>query len=138
MWERAIVRQGGILQIRRPDRRLAWLGLLAVLLQLVAFAVYACPIEQNSTPATTATMAGCEGMEMPDTNAPALCDQHCLRDHVTKPDLKALQIPLLALSPPRFSLVASRSPEVGAQQYEDVPPSLSDPPPAQRFCSLQI
>lgn len=138
MRERAMMTRWTRLQTRRPSRRLAWLALLAMLLQLVAFAVYACPDEQNASTPATATMAGCEGMEMPDPNAPALCDQHCLRDHVTQPDLKALQVPLLALPPMRFAWVASRSPEVGAQQYEDVPPCLSDPPPAQRFCSLQI
>ncbi|MBK8122257.1 MAG: hypothetical protein IPK54_01490 [Dokdonella sp.] len=117
--------------------RFAWLALLALLFQQVALAAYACPISETP-PEPRMVMAGCEGMEMPDPAAPALCDQHCLRDHVTSSDLKAPQVPQLALPPLHFSLTEALLPTVQAQYYEDVPTCRSDPPPAQRFCSLQI
>ena len=62
----------------RPRARLAWLGLWALLLQQLALVAYACPLE--SVEAGQATlMVGCEEMPAPDPDAPALCDQHCLR-----------------------------------------------------------
>lgn len=125
-----------VLRMRRSRLRLTWLVLLAALLQQFAFAVYACPVAE--TPPQPIAMAGCEGMEMPDPDAPALCDQHCLRDHVTNPDVKAPQVPSLALPPLRFALTSALLPQAEAQHYEDVPPCRSDPPPEQRFCSLQI
>ncbi|MBW8373146.1 MULTISPECIES: hypothetical protein [Stenotrophomonas] len=117
--------------------RFAGLALLALLFQQVALAAYACPISETP-PEPQMVMAGCEGMEMPDPAAPALCDQHCQRDHVTSQHLKAPQVPSLALPPLYFALAAALLPPVEAQYYEDVPTCRSDPPPAQRFCSLQI
>ncbi len=117
--------------------RFAWLALLALLFQQVALAAYACPVSETP-PEPQMVMAGCEGMEMPDPQAPALCDQHCLRDHVTSQDLKAPQVPSLTLPPLHFALTSALLPPVEAQYYEDVPTCRSDPPPAQRFCSLQI
>jgi hypothetical protein len=122
------------LRKRRRRLRLAWLTLLALLFQQVALASYVCP--NAETPTQTVSMAGCEGMEMPDPDAPALCHQHCVRDHVTSPDLKAPQLPMLALPPLHFAMVLL--PPVEALHYQDVPTCRSDPPPAQRFCSLQI
>ena len=124
-----------LLRMPRPRRRLAWLALLVFLFQQAALAAYMCPIE---APPPQGVMAGCEGMEMPDPAAPALCDQHCQRGHVTTPDAKAPQVPSLGLPPLHFALTAALLPPVEAQYYEDVPPCRSDPPPAQRFCSLQI
>lgn len=126
----------GQLRGRRLRMRLAWVGLLALLLQQSALAAYACPVETR--PAPVAAMAGCEGMEMPDQDSPALCDQHCLRDRVVSPDLKAPQVPALAMPPLHFALIEALLPPVQAQFYRDVPICQSDPPPAQRFCSLQI
>jgi hypothetical protein len=117
--------------------RFAWLALLALLFQQAALAGYTCPIRET-TPEPQMVMAGCEGMEMPDPAAPVLCDQHCLRAHVTSPDLKAPQVPALALPPLHFDLSAALLPPAQAQLYEDVPICRSDPPAAQRFCSLQI
>lgn len=117
--------------------RFAVLALLALLFQQAALAAYACP-QIQAPQQTEMAMAGCEGMEMPDPGAPALCDQHCLRDHVTSPDLKAPQVPALALPPLHFALTATLLPPAQAMHYEDVPTCRSDPPPAQRFCSLQI
>ncbi len=121
----------------RRQRHFAWLALLALLFQQAALAGYACPINE-APPEPQMIMAGCEGMEMPDPAAPALCDQHCLRDHVANPDLKAPHVPPLALPPRHFALSEALLPAVQAQYYEDVPTCRSDPPPAQRFCSLQI
>lgn len=121
----------------RSSRRLAWLGLLALLLQQFALLVYACPVAETP-PEPVTTMIGCEGMEMPDPAAPALCDQHCLRDHVANPGPQAPQVPPAALPPPHYALSAALMPPAQAQYYEDVPVCRSDPPPAQRFCSLQI
>jgi len=118
-------------------RRLAWLGLLALLLQQFALLAYACPIAETP-PRPATTMIGCEGMEMPDPEAPALCDQHCQRDHVATPDAKPLQVPPQALPPPHFALSEAMLPRTQARHYQDVPVCRSDPPPAQRFCSLQI
>ncbi|MCR6496307.1 hypothetical protein LJB71_08790 [Thermomonas sp. S9] len=126
-----------VLRLRRPRLRLAWLGLLALVFQQLAFAAYACPVA-DAPPEPQAVMAGCVGMEMPDPDAPALCDQHCVRDHVTTPDLKAPKVPALALPPMHFALSEALLPPVRAQLYRDVPICQSDPPPAQRFCSLQI
>ena len=124
---------------RTRSRRLrfAWLALLAFLFQQVALAAYACPISEVP-PEPRMVMAGCDGMEMPDPDAPTLCDQHCQRDHVANPDLKTPQVPPLALPPLHFALTEALPPPVRAQYYEDVPICRSDPPPAQRFCSLQI
>ena len=75
---------------RRPcsRARLAWLGLWALLLQQLALVAYACPLE--SVEAGQATlMVGCEEMSTPDPDAPALCDQHCQRDHIATADAKA-------------------------------------------------
>lgn len=121
---------------RRSRLRLAGLALLAILLQQLAFAVYACPMAE--APPAIPVMAGCEGMEMPDPDAPALCDQHCQRDHIVSPDLKAPQVPALALPPVHFALTEALLPSAVARNYVDVPVCRSDPPPAQRFCSLQI
>lgn len=128
------------LRARRPRVRLAWLALLALLFQQVALASYACPVPvaPAEPPRAMASMAGCEGMEMPDPHAPLLCDQHCQRDHVANPDLKVPQVPSLALPPVHFALDATLPPPVQERHYADVPVCRSDPPPAQRFCSLQI
>ncbi|WP_111267921.1 hypothetical protein [Marilutibacter maris] len=120
----------------RPRSRMAWLALWVLLLQQLALVAYACPIAE--TPAPPQAMAGCGAMEMPDPDTPALCDQHCLRGHVAAPDLKAPQVPALALPPVQFALTEAMLPPVRAQSYLDVPVCRSDPPPAQRFCSLQI
>lgn len=122
---------------RRLRLRFAWLGLLVLLFQQAALAAYACPMTETPPP-PLALMAGCEGMEMPDPDAPVLCDQHCQRDHLTTPVLRVAQVPPLALPPMHFDLAASLLPPAPAQYYEDVPTCRSDPPPAQRFCSLQI
>lgn len=122
---------------RRQRLRLAWLALLALLFQQAALAAYTCPLAE-SPPQPHAMMAGCEGMEMPDPDAPALCDQHCQRDQLTTPDSRAAQVPPLAFPPLHFDLAAALPPPVQAQHYKDVPICQSDPPPAQRFCSLQI
>lgn len=122
---------------RRQRLRFVWLALLALLLQQVAMAAYACP--QAETPAQSqAVMSDCERMKMPDPASPLLCDQHCQRDHLTTPDLRAAQVPPLALPPPHFDLTASLLPPAPAQYYENVPKCRSDPPAAVRFCSLQI
>ncbi len=122
----------------RRQRRFAWVVLLALLFQQLALAAYACPISETPPEPPKAVMAECVGMEMPDPDAPALCDQHCQRDHVTSPDVKAPQVPPLVLPPLHFALTTALLPPVEAQYYEDVPTCRSDPPPAQRFCSLQI
>lgn len=121
----------------RSSRRLAWLGLLALLLQQVALLAYACPVA-DMPPEASAMIAGCEGMEMPDPEAAALCDQHCVRDHVANPSPQAPQVPPAAPPPPYYDLSAALLPSAQAQYYEDVPVCRSDPPAAQRFCSLQI
>lgn len=125
------------LRARRPRLRFAWLALLALLFQQVALAAYACP-DLEGAPAQSTVMVGCEGMATPDPDAPALCDQHCQRDHVATPDLKVPQVPSLALPPVHFALSEALLPPIQARHYADVPTSRSDPPPAQRFCSLQI
>lgn len=127
-----------IRRLRRPRMRAraAWLGICALLLQQLALVAYACPLE---APAESArVMTGCEGMTTLDPDAPALCHQHCQRDHVAAPDIKSPQVAPLALPPPLFDLGEARLPPAPAQHYRDVPVCQSDPPPAQRFCSLQI
>lgn len=128
----------GLHQLRRHryGLRMAWLGLLALLFQQVALAAYICPTEAPVEPPSV--MAGCEDMQMPDPEVPALCQQHCQRDQVTSPDLKSPQVPPLALPPLHFALTEALLPPVRSQHYEDVPLCRSDPPPSQRFCSLQI
>ena len=121
---------------RRQRLHFSWLALLALLLQQVAMVVYACPQTEMLPPQVM--MSDCESMEMPDPAAPLLCDQHCQRDHLTTPDLRVAQVPPLALPPPYFDLAASLLPPAPAQYYEDVPTCRSDPPAAERFCSLQI
>lgn len=126
-----------MLRSRRSRARFSWLALLALVLQQAALATYACPFEEMpSAPQTI--MASCEGMDIPDPDAPLLCDQHCQRDHVANPDLKAPQVPPLALPPLHFALTEALLPPARAQYYEDVPVCRSDPPTAQRLCSLQL
>lgn len=117
--------------------RLAWAALLALVFQQGALAAYVCPIGETETE-SAAVMADCKSMSMPDPDAPALCEQHCLREHVTHPELKAPQVPSLALPAFHLALTSVLSPTAQAQFYEDIPTCRSDPPPAQRFCSLQI
>lgn len=126
-----------LLAFRSRRQRFIWLALLALLLQQLALVVYACPLE-GTAPAQAMMMSGCEGMEMADPGSPALCDQHCLRDHATTTDLQSLQVPALALPPLLFALTANLLPPAQARHYQSVPACRSDPPPAQRFCSLQI
>lgn len=79
---------------RRPRSRarLAWLGLWALLLQQLALVAYACPLESVEV-GQAILMVGCEEMSAPDPDAPALCDQHCQRDHIATADAKAPQVP---------------------------------------------
>jgi hypothetical protein len=121
---------------RRLSSRFAWVALLAFLFQQAAMAAYACPIEAPSAP--QAMMASCEDMEMPDSASPSLCDKHCNPDHSTTPDIRVGQVPPAALPPPYFDLAASLLPPTLAQDYQNVPTCRSDPPAAERFCSLQI
>lgn len=123
---------------RSLRQRLVWLALLALLFQQLALVAYACPLNGTQPAPRPMMMAGCEGMQMPDPASPALCDQHCLRDHATTTDLQSPQVPALALPPMLFALVANLLPSAQAQHYESIPTCRSDPPPAQRFCSLQI
>nr|WP_295379077.1 hypothetical protein [Pseudoxanthomonas sp.] len=127
-----------IRRLRRPRvrARMAWLGVWALLLQQLALVAYACPLEAPVEPARV--MAGCEGMTTLDPDAPALCHQHCQRDHVAAPDIKSPQVPSLAAAPPLFGVIEAQLPPAPAQHYRDIPVCQSDPPPAQRFCSLQI
>jgi hypothetical protein len=125
-----------VLRMRRPRLRLTLLVLLALVLQQAAFAAHACSVSEM--PPHPVEMAECEGMDMPEPDAGGLCELHCSRDHATNPDLKAPQVPPLGLPLQRFTRVAALLPPADAEHYEDVPPCRSDPPPAQRFCSLQI
>lgn len=112
-------------------------ALFCMLLLQIAVAAYACPVQTPpSEPAPV--MAGCEDMAMPDPEAPALCITHCQDGQIATPDVSPLQVPPSALPPLHFALTDALLPPVQAQYYEDVPVCRSDPPPAQRFCSLQI
>lgn len=123
---------------RRWQLRFAGLALLALMLQQFALVAYACPISEASTETPKVVMVECEGMAMPDPEAPVLCDQHCARDHVISSDLKVPQVPPLALPAWRFAKAEAVLPPVRTRHYEDVPACQSDPPPMQRFCSLLI
>ncbi len=121
----------------RVRRTMAACALFCMLFLQIAVAAYACPIQAPpSEPAPT--MAGCEDMTMPDPEAPALCITHCQDSQIATPDLNPLQVPPSALPPLHFALTEALLPPVRAQYYEDVPVCQSDPPTAQRFCSLQI
>ena len=105
-----------------------------------------CPTGMAGTVGAAVAAAGAGGLRLSagiggswtsDPDAPALCDQHCQRDHIATADAKAPQVPyqpaLVA-----FALVQALLPPVHAQFYRDVPVCVSDPPPLQRFCSLLI
>jgi len=125
----------GFFRQRRNSFRIALAVLLALLLQQVAMAGYACPLTQ--LPAQQqAMMAECQEMEMGDS--PVLCEKHCNPDNSTSPDLKVASVPPVALPPPRFEFSQSLIPLPSARDYEDVRVCQSDPPPLLRFCSLQI
>jgi hypothetical protein len=115
---------------------MAAFALLALLLQQVAFAAYTCPLPQ--APAAQLVMADCAAMAAPDPALPLLCDQHCQRDHVATPDTKPPQVPALTLPPVHFALAEALLLPAPGTRYQDIPVCQSDPPPAQRFCSLQI
>lgn len=103
----------------------------------IAVAAYACPLDAPaSRPAPT--MAGCDDMTMPDPESPALCTTHCQDDPIAAPDGSPLQVPPSGLPPMHYALTEALLAPVQAQHYEDVPVCRSDPPPAQRFCRLQI
>lgn len=125
------------LRTRRQRLRCTWLVSLTLLFQQVALAAYICPVA-TTPPQATAMMAGCDGMEMPDSDASALCDQHCQPDHLKTPDPRVAEVLPLALPPLYFDLSTSLLPPAPGRHYENVPVSRSDPPPAARFCSLQI
>lgn len=120
---------------RRTFFHVALLVLVALLLQQVAMAGYACPlIEPPAQPQVL--MADCDGMQMDQSEV--LCDKHCNPDNSTSPDLKVASVPPLALPPARFDFAQSLLPMPSARRYADVRPCQSDPPPLLRFCSLQI
>ena len=120
---------------RRNLFRIALAVLLALLLQQVAMAGYACPLTQMPAQ-QQAMMADCDGMAMEDSSA--LCEKHCNPDNATSPDLKVVSVPPVALPPPRFEFSQSLNPPPSMRDYEDVRVCQSDPPPLLRFCSLQI
>ncbi|MBX3701107.1 MAG: hypothetical protein KF903_08945 [Dokdonella sp.] len=127
------------LRTRRWRLRLACLALFA-LLQQVAIAAWACPVFEQQ-PATPPAVAGhCHGEPAAPTrpSTDVLCSQHCQGSHLTNPDLRLPQVPPLALPPGAFALGQSLLPQPAARAYHDVPLCRSDPPPARRFCSLQI
>ncbi|MEJ7745712.1 MAG: hypothetical protein WKF61_02950 [Luteimonas sp.] len=115
--------------------RVALTVLVALLLQQVAMAGYACPLTQMPAQ-QQAMMADCEEMQMEDSAV--LCEKHCNPDNSTSPDLKVASVPPVALPPPRFEFSQSLIPLPSARDYEDVRVCQSDPPPLLRFCSLQI
>jgi hypothetical protein len=122
---------------RRVRRTVAAWALLCMVFLQIAVSAYACPIEAP-LPEPMPAMAGCEGMTAPDPEAPGLCIAHCQEGHIATPDLSPLQVPPSALPPLHFAVIEALLPPTRAQFYEDVPVCRSDPPPAQRFCSLQI
>ena len=116
--------------------RMALTVLLALFLQQVAIAGYACPLDKMPAQQQQAMMDDCEGMEMEDSTM--LCEKHCNPDNSANPELRVGSVPQSALPPLRFDLPMSLIPRTSAQSYEDVPVCQSDPPPLLRFCSLQI
>ena len=121
----------------RARRVMAACALFCMLFMQVAVAAYVCPIQAPASE-TAPMMAGCEGMMKPDPAAPTLCVAHCQDGQVAAPDFNPLQVPPSVLPPLHFALAEALLPPVQAQYYEDVPVCRSDPPSAQRFCSLQI
>jgi hypothetical protein len=122
---------------RRTRRPVAWTALVLMLVQQIALAAYICPVA--APPAEPMPMmAECAEMEAPDPAAPALCHEHCLRDHLATPDLKLLQAPPLAFHVVHIALVDTPLPPADGTLYEDVPICQSDPPLSLRFCSLLI
>ena len=127
-----------LLRTRRWRLRLACLALFA-LLQQVAIGALACP--PLELPAAPAPAGGhCHEAPAPaaDPQAHPLCGQHCQGSHLTAPDLKLPQVPPLALPPVAFALDQVLLPQAPRRDYQDIPVCRSDPPPARRFCSLQI
>jgi len=120
---------------RRNLFRVALTVLVALLLQQVAMAGYACPLTQMPAQ-QQAMMAECEGMEMDDSAM--LCEKHCNPDNTANPELRVGSVPPSVLPPLRFDLPMALLAGASAQSYEDVPVCQSDPPPQLRFCSLQI
>lgn len=125
----------GIFRRRRNAFRVALTVFLALLLQQMAMAGYACPLTEMPAE-QQAMMAECKGMEMEDS--PMLCEKHCNPDNSTAPDFKAASVPPVGLPPPRFEFPHSLIPPTSARDYENVRLCQSDPPPLLRFCSLQI
>ncbi|MFZ5635425.1 MAG: hypothetical protein ACOY82_02450 [Pseudomonadota bacterium] len=121
----------------RVRRAVAACVLCCMLLLQVAVAAYACPVQAPPSDPMPA-MIGCEEMTVPDPEAPGLCIAHCQDGQIATPDVNPPQVPPSALPPLHFALIEALLPPVRAQYYEDVPVCRSDPPPAQRFCSLQI
>jgi len=120
---------------RRTFFLIALLVLVALLLQQVAMAGYACPlIEQPAQ--QQALMTDCDEMRMVESDV--LCEKHCNPDNSTSPDLKVASVPPVALPPARFEFAQSLLPMPSARRYADVRLCQSDPPPLLRFCSLQI
>jgi hypothetical protein len=121
---------------RRRRARAAALVFVAMLLQQVALIAYACPRTEMPN-APQVEMADCERMAMPDVHARALCDEHCHPQHSAIPDSRLMCAPP-ALTQLYFRFATALLPPAAERHYEDVPTCSSDPPPAERFCSLQI
>lgn len=118
-------------------RRIALLAVLCLLLQHVALAAYACPIERLPPPPHAVAMH-CAGTDMRQAgDNPALCANHCAPDRSTAADHAQLSVPALLLPPPHLPAPRRVAAAAGGWQA-DARFTRSDPPPRLRFCTLLI
>jgi len=127
----------------RTRRRLVVLTVLALLLQQLAMASYACtlPVGNAMADVQMAAMSdgeGCAQMQRAVGVDRALCLKHCAPDASSNPDVRAPSVPL--------SLLADLAPLMPAQAPMSVAPRLREraylsqasPPPTILFCTLLI
>jgi hypothetical protein len=121
--------------------RVAIVLVASLLFQQVAVAAHACDRE-FAPPVMPPGMEHCAGMAMAPAIAPAaspslqLCEKHCVPDLSVTSDASALAVPVMALPPAFFPVLAQ--PASQATLRLQVPIARSDPPPRLRYCSLLI
>lgn len=123
---------------RRTRLRLALLASIALLLQQLTFAAYACVAPVAAAP--TAMGADCEGMSMPmpAVGNDALCGHYCAQPTTQVPDVRTPTVPpmLLPAMLPDTTLLIALAP-VAAPAY-CAAPHPSPPPATILYCTLQI
>ena len=119
----------------RRRLRVAIVLVASLLFQQVAVAAHACDRE-FAPPVMPPGMEHCVAMAPAASPSLQLCEKHCAPDLSVTSDASALAVPVMALPPAFFPVLAQ--PASQATVRLQVPIARSDPPPRLRYCSLLI